>query len=270
MSGFRLGRLLSGKPPMQRCNQGRRMRTHALMGGAAVILAVGGQFLFSPAAHAQPIPGPGLPAPSIPGPSIPGPDPGEPGPDPVDPLPIPVPDLPTPPGACLDPGTEGVFWFHVCAGQPRLPQMVTRLETGLDILGANLSVSDARDVNVPATSIMGGCVVAFTPQGDADSQSEAGPSVSPDSARSETANSAASETTNSSTADGVVPTAFTEATRVSLLPSDGGLPAVGGAVGLATAPLGHSDSSGIVNQDESHGGANASWPGLAFSEDVHS
>ncbi|MGH3620528.1 MAG: hypothetical protein ACRDQ5_01895 [Sciscionella sp.] len=242
-----------GRPVDGRGARRGRGRARVLAGGVLAVLTMGSLSLFASTASAQPAPVPGLP--------------------------------PGVAGTCLDLGSDSNARAKVCLGSPHLPQLFTRLEGRVNLLGASLSVSDARSLALQAIS--GGCIVAFTPQGVADTQSDAGPSVPPEPlpptesektteptkvAESAEANKADSVrgTANSSQADGLAPTGFTESTYISPLPARGsGLPALGAAISGATGLLGHTDTVGNVDNAESVGAAHAPLLGLGLPVDLH-
>ncbi len=293
MSGFRLGKLSATKPtkpPKRRPSFGRRMCAHALTTGGIAILAMGSELLSSPVASAHtltsipasgavpllqdavpvvdaPIPGlvPVIPPGLIPGLVVPPPPEDEP-PGPGQPPPGLIPG----PGACSDVGGTPMFRFEVCVAHPEPLDLGTRLEVRLNVPGVSLSSSDARYFSLASILATGGCNVGFALLGDSLTQSDADPTG----------------TTNSSTADGLLSVGFTEATFISPLPSnssagasdtqrssgsetthqagpDSGPPAVGGALGLAAAPLGHTDTTGDVTRRGSDGDAHAAPLGLA-------
>lgn len=197
---------------------------------------------------------------------------------------LPLPGLPPDvPGICLDGALDSVNAVELCAGSPDPLSFFTRLEGRVSLLGVSASVSDARSVALWAIS--GGCVVAFTPQGISDTQSDAGPSTPPgpitppdtairtdqglpplgigggDSVRG---------TTNSAHAAGLVPVALTEATYISPLPSrDTGLPAVGGAAAAAAGALGEASTVSNVDNGDSYSEANAPILGFGLPVKIH-
>lgn len=283
---------------------GRRGRARVLTSGALAMLIMGSPLLFTQAASAQAATYPsGQRSPSAVAahpvqeiaPILP---PGILPPTLVPPAVLPVPGLPPDvPGTCLDLGSDSSARAKVCVGSPDFAQLFTRLEGRVNLLGASLSVSDARSLALQAIS--GGCIVALTPQGIANTQSDAGPSAPPGpltpSKHDKTSNSTKvvkSEearkadhrllpatlltdprlrgTANSSRADGLVPIGFTESTYISPLPARGsGLPALGAAVSAAAGLLGHTDTVGNVDNAGSVSAAHAPLLGLGLPVDVH-
>lgn len=77
------------------------------------------------------------------------------------------------------------------------------------------------------------------------------------------------ETANTSQADGVVPLGFNEASYISPLPVNGGLPAVGAGLAAAAAPLGHTDTKNVLTRQETDTDAHASPLGIAIPVGLH-
>lgn len=317
MSGFDV-RTSSAVPAQRERHQDRAPRrgVRGLTGAALAALALGGQLLTAPAAGAWPdsprdlsAPAPHDPPtavlpwislttvtppwlPSILPPTM-DPLPGTPPtnvllpgllpPAVSPPSVLPFPGLPPDvPGVCLDAALDSVNALELCLGSPEPLAFFTRLEGRVNLLGVSVSVSDARSVALWAIS--GGCVVAFTPQGISDTQSDAGPSTPPgpitppdtairtdqglpplgiggDSVRG---------TTNSAHSAGLVPVALTEATYISPLPSrDTGLPAVGAAAAAAGGAFGEASTVSNVDNGDSYSEANAPILGFGLPVKIH-
>ncbi|MGH3620221.1 MAG: hypothetical protein ACRDQ5_00305 [Sciscionella sp.] len=276
----------------RRGRRGRRGRARVLAGGALAVLTMGSLSLCTSAASAQAATYPSgqIPSSAVAAHAEQAPVPVLP-PTLVPPAVLPLPGLPSGvSGTCLDLGSDSSARAKVCVGSPGLPQLFTRLEGRVNLLGASASVSDARSLALQAIS--GGCIVAFTPQGIANTQSDAGPSTSqgpltPTESTKTTESTRVAEpgevrktdhrtppsvrgTANSSQADGLVPTGFTESTYISPLPAQAnGLPALGAAVSGATGLLGHADTVGNVDNAESVGAAHAPLLGLGLPVHVH-
>lgn len=290
-SGFRMGRLPvsePSKPPAQCRGDARRMRLRALTGSGVAVLAMGTQLLFSPVAGGQT---PTEISPSGATPLLQRPAPVQ-APLPPDQIPdLPPGQVPVPPGlapglppglapgllpfppelpeACANPGDNPLFRFELCLAQPRPVEVFSRLEMRTNVLPSSLSVSDTRSIS-PQT-VAGACLVAFgvplpaapTPPGPG-AVTQAGPGGALTRSDSDP-----DETANTSQADGVAPLGFNEATYVSPLPADGGLPAVGAGLATAAAPVGHTDTKNVINRQETDSDAHASPLGIAIPIGLH-